>query len=342
MAEIKKITEEIYIKWDEYVDNHPDSNFFQLSGWKKVIEQSFPYKPHYYYLDVGGKIKGILPLFFINSWFSGKFLISVPFGVYGGILADNYEISKKLHKKALSIARELEVDFLELRSEKKNAITTISSELYFKFQQKLYDDPEKNWTTLPKETRRLVRRAREHGLCTSFSRENLNDFYHIYCSSVRNLGTPVFSKKYFKNILQSFPDSAVFSHVLFGDKIITSMLNFHFKDRVMPYYIGGLKEYFKLNSNNIMFWDVIEYGIKNNYKLVDFGRSKANTGAYHFKRHFGMKPQPLFYHYDLIKAKEKPQINPTNPSYKRMINAWKKMPLRVTKLMGPIIIRNFP
>ena len=84
------------------------------------MEKSFPYKPYYYYVDVAGKIKGILPLFFINSWLSGKLLISVPFGVYGGILADNQKISKKLHEKALSIARELEVDFLELRYEDKN------------------------------------------------------------------------------------------------------------------------------------------------------------------------------------------------------------------------------
>ena len=109
-------------------------------------------------------------------------------------------------------------------------------------------DVEKNFTAMPREARRLVRRARESGLQAEFGRESLDDFYQVYASNVRDLGTPVFSKKLFINFLSEFPDNSEILSIIYKNKIIASVFIFYYKDTVLPYYGGSLREY---NNNKL-------------------------------------------------------------------------------------------
>ena len=40
-----------------------------------------------------------------------------------------------------------------------------------------------------------------------FRLELLDGFYAVYARNMRDLGTPVYSKRFFRNILEVFPDS---------------------------------------------------------------------------------------------------------------------------------------
>jgi hypothetical protein len=88
-----------------------------------------------------------------------------------------------------------------------------------------------------------------------------------------------------------------------------------------------------------MYWELMRYGCEHGYKLFDFGRSKADTGSFHFKRHWGFTPDPLAYQYHLVKLKELPNNSPSNPKYKKRIELWRKLPLPVTKVIGPHIAK---
>ena len=77
------------------------------------------------------------------------------------------------------------------------------------------------------------------------------------------------------------------------------------------------------------------------YYLVDIG-SKRGTGAYAFKARWGMTEVPLAYQYHLVRAKELPNVSPANPKYQALIELWKRMPLPLTRLLGPRIIRRIP
>ena len=189
-----------------------------------------------------------------------------------------------------------------------------------------------------------MRRAREAGLWADFSNERIDDFYDVYTTNMRDLGTPTFPKTMFNNFLAEFGDNAKILNIWLGHKVIASVLIFYYKDTVLPYYGGSISKYNnnKIAPNNFMYWTVMQDAIENGYRVFDFGRSKANTGAYHFKRHFGMQPEPLNYQYLLVQKDEKPNLNPLNPKYQRFINTWKRLPIPVTKLVGPRIVRNIP
>lgn len=342
---IKYYKNTIAEEWDEYVLRSINSTFCHLIGWKNVIEKTFGHKSHYIYAESDEKICGILPLFLVTSVVFGKFFISTPFAVYGGICADSTEAENLLFEHAKKMAEELAVDYLEFRNIQDSNCDLPKSELYVTFLQELFnDDLEKNWNTMPRETRRLVRKAKSAGLKSTIECDHLDKFYDVYSRSVKNLGTPVFPKKLFKNFLDEFPDNSNMLHVWHEDKIIASVFNFYFQETILPYYGGALSEYNnnKFAPNNFMYWELMKYGIDNGYKIFDFGRSKIGTGAYNFKRHFGMEPTPLHYKYYLVKRNELPNLNPTNPKYKILIDTWKKLPIGIANLIGPHIVKYIP
>src|SRR5947209_18322743 len=82
--------------WDRFVLDHPDGSPFHLIAWKKSIEQTFGYKAMYLVAAAGDRIRGVLPLFLIENLLTGRILISSPFAVYGGILADSENVRKEL------------------------------------------------------------------------------------------------------------------------------------------------------------------------------------------------------------------------------------------------------
>ena len=120
------------------------------------------------------------------------------------------------------------------------------------------------------------------------------------------------------------------------------MLSFYYKDQVLPYYSGANSDSQKYAANDYLYWALMSDAAEKGCKVFDFGRSKADTGPFHFKRHWGFEPRPLHYHYYLNRVNEIPNISPANPKYKKRIAIWKKLPLWATKMIGPKIVKNIP
>ena len=116
---------------------------------------------------------------------------------------------------------------------------------------------------------------------------------------------------------------------------IAGVLSFYYKDRVLPFYAGSLFKYRKLCPNDFMYWQLMKDGCEKGFKVFDYGRSKLGTGSYSFKKNWGFEAKPLAYQYQLITAKEMPNLSPANPKYKRKIELWRKMPFALTKIIGP-------
>jgi len=337
----------IHQQWDDYVYNSPQGTFCHLTGWMNVIQKTFEHIPFYLYAKKGDKICGVLPLFLVKARFFGKMLVSNAFAVYGGAVADSGEIKSALIQEAIELGKHLNVDYVEFRLIENGHIMAgvQQSDLYVTFRQELFDKPDENFNTIPKEARRLVRRAKESGLWAEFSgRNRLDEFYHVYASNMHGLGTPVFPRRLFENFLQEFPENTDIMCVWLGHKVVAAVLSFYHRDTVMPYYAGSMSQYKnnRVAPNHFLYWSLMEESIKRGYKWLDFGRSKVNTGSYHFKRHFGIQPQPLHYQYALLNIRELPNLNPLNPRYQTMIKLWKQLPFSITKLMGPAIIKNIP
>ncbi|GGW62590.1 FemAB family XrtA/PEP-CTERM system-associated protein [Alishewanella tabrizica] len=325
------------IKWDEFVDQDPNGSFFHLSNWQHVLIR-LGHQCYYLYAMAEGNIVGVLPLARVRSRLFGDSLISTPFCVYGGALGSD-EVKRFLEQQAIELANKLQVDHLELRYQKpqNNNLETRSQHAYFTCS--LAANQELILAGIKKKQRAVVRQSLSQPLSITFD-QSTDDFFDTYSESVRNLGTPVFAKSYFQSLLHYFPEHTEILTVRKDGKAVSSVLSFFYKGQVLPYYGGGIKAARELKSNDYMYFQLMCHAkVNKECNSYDFGRSKLDSGAYQYKKHWGMEPQLLPYQFHLVTAKKLPNLSPKNPKYQFFIKAWQRLPLSVSQWLGPMLSR---
>jgi len=326
--------------WQQYVEKTPAATFFHQVEWQKVIERAFGHKTYYLYAQQQGQITGILPLVHIKSPLFGNALVSNAFCVYGGVVADNDDAALALDQEACRLGEELGVDHVEFRNrERTNSDRPYKEGMYVTFRKELDPDVDKNLATIPRKQRAVVRKGIKAGLVSVIDND-AERLFEAYSESVRNLGTPVFPKKYFKILKEVFKEQCEVISIEHEGKLIASVMNFYFRDEVLPYYGGGTAEARNLYANDFMYWEVMRRAVEKGVKIFDYGRSKIGTGSYRFKKHWGFVEAPLFYEFELVKADSMPDINPLNPKYKFFIAAWKRLPLGMSQMIGPLLAKD--
>lgn len=349
MIDIKPYNGSYKQKWDDFVRNSADGSLFHLTGWKEAVERTFGHRSHYLMALEGEEVRGVLPLIEVKSQLFGHSLVSVPYGVYGGIVADNAAACQLLEKHAQALAGRLRVDYLELRNcgnrtdpTDTAGSTWFSKDLYVTFRREILPTVDENMNAIPRKQRAMVRKGIGAGLVSRVGGiEDLERFYGVYARNVRDLGSPVYPLAFFRRLMESFPDAFILT-VWKDDAIAAGVLTFVHGDTLLPYYGGGVRDYFDLAVNDFMYWELMRYGCEKGFKIFDFGRSKRDTGSFKFKKHWGFEPAQLDYRCHLVKAKEMPNVSPVNPKYELMIRAWKKLPLPVANWLGPKLVRGIP
>jgi FemAB-related protein (PEP-CTERM system-associated) len=326
--------------WDAFVREAPGGTFFHLAGWRDVLERAFGHRTFYLAARRGSDISAVLPLTRIKSLLFGNSLISNAFCIHGGVVGDDAEAGEALRAEAVRLARSQGIDRIEFRSASEAGQRWQNrSGLYFIFRRELAPNMEANLKALPHTRRRMIRVAGDHGLTPDVD-ASVDRLHHIYADSVRQLGTPVFPKRYFQLLQEKFGDSCMTVTVVHNQTAIASVMSFFFRDEVMTYYGGGLREARAVAGNDFMYWEVMRRACERGVRVFDFGRSKVGTGAYSYKGNWGFKPGPLTYSYLQLDGREVPEINPLNPKYSRAIELWRRLPLPVTKAIGPYIVRS--
>lgn len=330
-------------EWDNYVRNNNDSSLYHFVNWKDVIERSFGHRTFYLMAENEEGIKGILPLVLVNSKLFGKFFVSLPFFNYGGICADNERAEELLLQEAINIAKNQKVEHIELRHLENHNLSLLTKKKKVAMVLELKPNPENIWKNFKTKVRNQVRKAERSDLRVEVKgKEGLKDFYRVFAVNMRDLGTPVYSKDFFNNILEIFPDNTKIFSVYLRDRVIASSLTVGFKDKLEVPWAASLRKYRQICSNMLLYWKMIEYACLKGYKYFDFGRSSWNSGTFRFKEQWGAKPTQLYWQYWLRNGNELPQINPDNPKYRLAIKLWQKLPLFITKIIGPRIVKNLP
>ena len=324
--------------WNEYVRAHPEGSFFHLAEWQYVLKRAFGHPSHYLLAESGGRLRGVLPLAHVRSLLFGNALVSTPFCVYGGIVASDADAFQALETAACDLARRLNVDYLELRNRARRHPEWPCKDLYVTFRKAIDPDAEKNMLAIPRKQRAMVRKGIKEELRAEVD-ETVDRHYDMYSESLRNLGTPVFGRTYLQVLKDVFGEHCDIVTILKGDRAVASVLNFYFRDEVLPYYGGGTNEARAVAGNDYMYWAVMERAREKGCRLFDYGRSKRGTGAFDFKTHWGFEPEPLYYEYFLVRQKEMPNLSPTNPKYGKAIDLWRRLPLRLTQWIGPPVAK---
>ena len=327
----------MFSAWDSYVKSHSEGTFFHLSGWQKVIQDSFEHPCYFLYAESNDGICGVLPLVEVKSALFGHALVSTPFCVYGGAIADSNDIKRLLEKKAIALSEKLAVDYLELRYLDEQDNGMLLKQAHTTFGCELAEDDEKILANVKKKQRAVIRHSIKNELTAEYS-NGFDNFYHLLSESYRNLGTPIFSKKYFSNLVQAFGSDVDIAVIKDKEGCpSTAVMNFYFNDTVLPYYGGGNSDSRYIKSADFMYYQVMCNARSNGYTRFDFGRSKNDSGPFKYKKNWGMEPRPLHYYYHLVKADDLPNLSPNNPKYRMFISMWQKLPLKVSQMVGPFL-----
>jgi FemAB-related protein (PEP-CTERM system-associated) len=331
-------------RWDDFVLSHPHGSPFHMIAWKRTIEETFRYRPVYLMATEGERIRGVLPLFFINNLLAGKVLLSVPFAVYGGALADSAEAQDALRAHVQQLAEAMKVSHVELRNgyeEQRLGFTALSR--YVTFTTPIGPDEQALLEAIPRKTRAAVRKSFKQNFQTVQRRQRSEAFEDLYLRSLRRLGTPAFPRDYFTRLAEHFGPMADFREIHLDGKAVAAVMTFYFRDQVMPYYGASDPAYNAAQPNNFMYFDLMRWGGANGFTTFDFGRSKkAGSGSYDFKCHWGMEERELPYEMLLVRRKELPNLTPNNPIFRLPGKIWQRLPLPVTRALGPWLIRLVP
>jgi len=332
------------IAWDSFVRSARDATSYHQFRWKTVISKSFGHQCHYLAaVDSRGEWQGVLPLTHLRSKLFGNFMVSLPFVNYGGLLCNNDTAARLLLDRAERLRSSIGASHVELRHlacrlermpTKQHKVTMILD---------LADDVETQWRAFNFKLRNHIRKAEKSGLQPAAGHLDLLDgFYEVFAHNMRDLGTPVYAKVFFRNFLEAFPDTTKIFAVYHKRTIIAAGIVSWFRDTLEIPWASSISDYRSLCPNNMLYWDAIRFAIGSGLRKFDFGRSTPHEGTYIFKKQWGALPVQLYWQYLMDDRNNMPDLSPSNPKYRGMIRIWQHLPLALTKVLGPMIVRNIP
>jgi FemAB-related protein (PEP-CTERM system-associated) len=326
--------------WDAFVTAEAAATGYHEWAWRDVFERSFGHEHLYLIARRGDRIDGVLPLVQINSRLFGRTMTSLPFVNYGGVLARSKAGACALRDRAAELARERGCRHVELRHFGRQF-----SDLPFrqhKVTMRLPVQPGM-WDRIDRKVRNQIRKAEKSQLTIARGGvELLDEFYAVFRRNMRDLGTPVYSRQLFAEVLGAFPARARLLVVRLNSAPVAAGLSYRTGRLVEVPWASSIRDYNSLCPNHLLYWNVIESAVAEGCDLMDFGRSTPGEGTYKFKEQWGAEPVALHWEYCLVEGTELPDQSPKNPKFRMAIEAWKRLPLPIANLLGPSIVKRIP
>jgi len=329
--------------WDEFVERSLHGSNYHRWNWKRVIEESFNWPTFYFLAEEGGRIEGILPIVWQKSRLFGSFLTSLPFLNGGGILADTATAKEALSAEAVALAKRLRVGHLELRHRVDPQLTLPTKSHKVAMILPVDADSEKVWSALSHKVRTDIRKGIKSGLTAECGGEELlDDFYGVFARNMRDLGTPVYARAFFLSMLRAFAGDNFICIVRHEDNPVAASFLLGYRQTVEAGWSSSRYDYLAMRPNMFLYWKILCFAGERGYREFDFGRSTIGSGTHRFKKQWGSQELPLFWAYWVPEGAELPEVNKENPRYGLAIKAWQKLPVSLTKLVGPRIVRCLP
>jgi FemAB-related protein (PEP-CTERM system-associated) len=326
--------------WDRFVRSHPDASGYHVWAWRRVFKHALGHDSFYLIARDQATVVGALPLVHIKSPIFGRTLTSLAFLNYGGVVANSAAVAAELVTAARSLAKRLRCHHVELRHSARRLPQLPCRQHKVAMQLKLEAGM---WERLDRKVRNQIRKAQKSGLTVEEGESRLLDeFYEVFARNMRDLGTPVYSPRLFAEVLDAFPDRARLRVVRLGAKPIAAGLSYRTGTTIEVPWASSIRDFNHICPNHLLYWSVIEGAVADGCEVLDFGRSTPNEGTYKFKEQWGAQPVPLYWEYVLTDGNTLPNIGPTNPKFHLMIEAWKKLPLKVATTLGPHVVRGIP
>jgi serine/alanine adding enzyme len=308
--------------------------------WFTVIKNAYGHEPLYLSIEGDDDGAGVLPAFIVRRPLFGTVVTSMPFLDSGGPCSSSTELAGRLVDRLLVEARRLRARVVELRCADRLPLAVLPTEDKVNLTLALPHDPGDLWRQLDGSVRSQVRKAERSGLATEVGGvELLPAFYDAFAARMRDLGSPVHAYAFFHAVLQSFGTRARIVLVRKGSAAIGGLLALTLQDRVVVPWAACFKEHFSLCPNMLMYWETIRMACVERFRCFDFGRSTRDSGTYRFKRQWGAQEEPLYWYTIPIGGPRQVPTTSFRGGARVAVAAWQRLPLAVTRRLGPPIRR---
>jgi len=313
-------------------------------GWLRVLQEGLRHEPYCLEAVSDEQTVGLLPLAFVRSRLFGRFLVSLPYLNSAGVLAAKESVRLALVDRAVQLADALDVRYLELRHEERLAHPALAHELTSKVHLRLVlpASTDELWESFRPKVRNQIRKGEKAGLTVQWGAgELLGEFYHVFAENMRDLGTPVFSRRLFRRILGQFPGQAELCVTRLDGRPVAAALLVHGTGLTEVPSASSLRRFNSTNANMLMYWHLLCRAVERGQAVFDFGRSTVDSNTFRFKRQWGAEPYPAVWQY-YVRSGTMGDMRPDNRRYQLMIRLWQHLPVALTRLIGPAIVRGIP
>lgn len=330
-------------EWNRFVGECPRASFYHRAEWRRINEECFGHRTAYLAAVDGGRFVGVFPMVRLKSLLFGNVACSMPFVNYGGPAGESEDVEDALLEAAAAVADEWRVGYLEIRSQRHLGERYPCSDHKVSMTIELAPDPETVMSGFKREHRAEIRRAYKNGFTVRFGPGLIDDFYTVLSESWRDLGTPIYRASYLKAVQAAFPDAHRLCVVYTADgQPVAGALDGIHNGIVEGMWLGMRNEYRKQLVGYVLYWELIKHACEQGYRRFHLGRSSKDSGSEQFKKKWNAESMQLYWQYVLRKRDDIPALNVSNPKYQLAINAWRRLPLGMTQLIGPYIARSIP
>ncbi len=336
--------------WQTYINKKNVKSIFYDWRWAELNRRVYHNKSFYLTAYRKNEVVGLCQLTYQKSFIFGRHLTSLPYFDISGILADNIEAQNALIRASNRIRRHTRSQWVELRQTgilpaELPGLNIMMRTDKVDLKLKLPESTDILWDRLKPKVRNLIRKARNNNLQAIRGRcELLSQFYNVYLDNMRNLGSPPHSLRFFEEIFEEFAENIeIFVVSYLGNMRGLSQpvaAGFAIANGEYMYipWAASLWRYKHLSANMLLYWEMLEYAVEQQFEYFDFGRSTIDSGTYKFKKQWGADDFPLYWHYILDANNSEHEFGKDNEKYKLFINVWKRLPICLTRLIGPKLI----
>jgi len=324
--------------WAEFLSGQRVAGVYHDPRWGQVMARAYGNRPYYLTARRAGRVVGALQLVYQKSLLFGSRLSSLPYFDASGVLGEA-DAAAALLARAEMLRREIACDAVELRqlAPLDEALPVRTDKVTMHLQ--LADGAEAMWSALKSKVRTKVRKAEKNDPDFAIGGgELLGEFVSVYARTMRDLGSPPHSRRFFGLIIEAFGESARLFVVrrkgrpLAASFTLTDAWGLH-----VP-WSGSDKRFSRFGANRLLYWRMLAHAADAGWKRFDFGRSTRGSGTYEFKQEWGAEEVPLYWHYLLPAGGQVPDVRPDSPKFRLMVGCWRRLPVGLARLLGPRII----
>ncbi|MCC6805849.1 MAG: FemAB family PEP-CTERM system-associated protein [Deltaproteobacteria bacterium] len=332
---IERLSEVDGVRWDAWVKPRTRTAT-DLDAWRNIVRETYGMGSYFLVAIDAGEIQGALALYEVRHRIFGHYLTTAPFANDGGLIYESRAARDALLAEAKRLCNAQGAAYALIRTAGEDLPNYVPHHHYRTAIIDLRGGPEALWKRLPAKTRNQVRRGQKESF--TISQGDIDGFFEVFHEHMRDLGSPAHPRRYYRAIAKHLGGIARFFVVRDGALPVAGAMVFALNDTVANLHTVALREHNRRCPNYLLYWHMLETAAREGYARFDMGRSVEGSSNLHFKENWGPEISPLSYNFHLQTAPAVPFSDPRNPVYRLPIAVWRKLPLAVTRLLGPHII----